>query len=267
MATFEVTIRGIALCFYDTPESTWNVILPCDDYHLAELSFDGKRVNLRDRGRAITIDFPKAAILGGGAPDNPTPPGIFNMSADYAHGQQSPVKSNLVLKDLRTSKDPKEVPYDFVHFKFPHATRSSKQLSACKYFVQEVTPEGNVLAPEDLEQKMNREIVLEFSSTDEILLVAKDLRDAAFSPTIAKFALMAAATYTLEIDNHCHSVRCPVENDFLHLYSIVEDPNKKRFQAGQFRCAQAEELTAEEDGIRTVPYGNCDPAEVIPPPG
>ena len=278
-ANFEIHIFGICLCFYKG--GAWNVIFPCDTHHPVHFNSNGSGTDLGQMGRMVRVDFPKDSIGGGVAPQygsTSTAP-TFNMSAAYAHGNAGGA-ANLTLKNLNAPDPTTGKPYDFVWLTIPNSTLNSRNAGVCPYYVQDVSAVG--LPPDVLDDLVAREVVIEFTLIKPMVLEARDERDATYTPAVGSPFALPTGKHIVEIDNDCHT-GCPKENDFLHLYRIVEDGQKRQFAAGQLKCKAGKEQTkkprrhadcwpAEEkrDGIMkgfSTAYGNCDPVESNPPPG
>jgi hypothetical protein len=259
---FEIEINGIALCYYKDP--FWNVVFPCNSDHRAA-SFCGNAVlgDLWQAGRTITIDFPVASILPPASHLGICEVPLFNLSGSYAHGtvieDDGTVASPLMLNDLSLANK-----HDYVWLRIPHAVMSSNTPGDRLYYVQELT-KGPGLPPRIL-SRFARRVTLEFTAISPIKMVAKDARDPSYSREILSPLPEAplGGVCTMAIDNDCH-VGCDERNDFMDLYTIVQDTNNRQFAAGQI---SPESVVGTADVVAyTSTYGNCDPVWGDPPPG
>jgi hypothetical protein len=259
---FEIEINGIALCYYKN--SFWNIVFPCNADHKAASSCgDIVLGNLWQPGRTITIDFPAASIVPPASHLGPCDPPLFNLSGSYAHGtaknEDGTIASTLKLYDLSVANG-----HDYVWLRVPNATLSSNMPGDRLYYVQELT-NGPGLPPKIL-GRFARRVVLEFTASSPINMVAKDARDPTYSLDILSPVREAPAggVRTMLIDNDCHTGGDGT-NDFMNLYTIVEDVHNRRFAAGQI---SAESVIGTADVVALAsPYGNCDPVWGDPPPG
>lgn len=272
--TLELTIKGLALCFYKG--GFWNVIFVSDDDHPAKYSYvdsaggtHAQKFCVSVNGVYVDVDlnFESAGILPRvGDPYGTNADTLVNLSADYAHGSHhsdpddltSPLISNLEV--WRTN-----VPYRGMSWmKVPQAVLKVDKVCPGDYYIQEQDYPGSRV---ELIGKVGLESIISFKF-DQAITFEQYNHDTSATKTLETFQA-AGGTVKLTFDNDCKG-NC-THNDFLDLYDVVRDfdDHRRQYAGGQIK----ERHFNAGRSVRVFPQsgffsesGNCENAGSIPPP-
>jgi hypothetical protein len=262
--TIQIVLDGICISF-KTP-TAWRVIFFCDSRH--EANFEIPSIPMAGRlgngnNRSVTLEGVTA-----GAPRKGREFGlIFNLSRDYAHGEESAARSNLDLFDNAGSA------LKFITIDIPNSEMERGVLTDRDYWIQPSMPVGH---PVRILGKVASKVTVTFDVAGPVTMRATNPDETVTIP------FTDGVTKSILFDNDC-GASCNGDNDFAFVYERLRhrsDPTRK-FYAGQVLNAMfnGEHVIAsktEEEakaGRESVDlgfhplYGNCDPVVVEPPPG
>lgn len=250
--TVEIHVRGLALCF--AKRDVWNAVFVCDQHHSLNFSYSGGGTTpLHAIGRDREITFSAAGLVDGLPKPGQSFDRIFNLAADYAHGPG-------VLMEKRMSGNT-----DTVAMKVPSATVGMYLPTENNYYVQDAAYIG---APVEILSPVAKVINATFEVTGDLTMTVGDIDGSSVGPVFS-FPYVEDESLLLEFDNDCGG-NC-IENDFLQLYDVVQDPSGQKFVAGQVKVIDrdANAFDTTRPGGRTFDpqRGNCDPVGCEPSPG
>jgi len=250
--TVKLEIRGLALCFLKPGAQAWTVLFPCDEVHDLWFKYpkpDGSEVTEKlhvKNGLDMTIDFGPEEIIVVNGPEWDDTDRIFNLNADYAHGDS--------LEEKRSGTG-----VDEIRMLVPYSRLEGHDTSDNEYFVQKLDFPG---APVFNVGKVSKMISIEFDVEKDFTMSLRENGNPVLSFPFEYFD----GSMTLEFNNDCLQ-KCKY-NDFMDLYHLVSDLNgTTQFAAGEINTNLPFGPSLSHKGLLTTQYGNCDPAWSDPPPG
>ena len=250
--TVEVHVRGLALCF--AKRDVWNAVFVCDPHHSLNFSYAGGGTSpLHAMGRDREITFSAPGLADALPTEGPGFGRIFNLAADYAHGP------NVLIEKRVTGNT------DVVTMKVPAAAVGTYLPTENNYYVQDA---GHVGAPVEILPPVAKVINATFEVMGDLTMTINDINGPSTQPVFT-FPYVEDGSLLLEFDNDCGG-NC-IENDFLQLYDVVQDPSGRKFVAGQVKVIDRDRNgfdTTRLTGRTFDPQrGNCDPMGCEPSPG
>ena len=245
-----IEVRGLALCFLQPDADDWTILFACEKgVHDLMFSHPGlnQPVRLHDpEDKDLQIRFNIDAIVKE-PPKSGDTDDIFNLNAEYAHGERL---------NLERSKNT----VDQISMSVPFAELDGHRRSSSEYFVQRQDYPGQPVVSVG---KIATMLSFEFKVSSELVMT---VWDGTVEVNRYPIPFRNGKSATLSLNNDC-GVHC-THNDSLDLYELVVDRTQRnlKFASGKVikhhRGLQHRNISTEKS-----PYGNCDPAWSDPPPG